>query len=141
MPGLKNGMANRREAGESILTFLSRLFEQATLERCSKESARQLLGILAPKGPGLYRLLLGSAAGAVPPSRLTYISEAMVNILKVLPPFLPVNLVVCCFCHSYLCSKGVVMRLVRMHLFPGATALETRTLPSPPSFPPAVMEG
>lgn len=78
-------VTNCREAGESILTFLSRLFEQATLERCSKESAQQLLSILAPKGPGLYRLLLGGAAGAVPPSRLSYISEAMVNILKVLP--------------------------------------------------------
>ena len=90
-------VTNCREAGESILTFLSRLFEQATLERCSKESAAQLLSILAPKGPGLYRLLLGAAAGAVPPSRLTYISEAMAKILKVLLLFLflLLNLISC----------------------------------------------
>lgn len=72
-----------RDAGESVLAFLHRLFEQATLERCSKQAAEQLLVILAPKGGNIFRMLLAGAAGALPHGRIQNLSEAIVSLLQV----------------------------------------------------------
>lgn len=71
-----------REAGESVLTFVSRLFDKETHVRCPKESVAQLLVVFAPKGPTFLRLLLAAVTGAVPSSRVYHISEALFILLK-----------------------------------------------------------
>lgn len=72
-----------REAGESVLTFLTRLFEKDTLLRSSKESSAALLAVFTQKGAVFFRLLVAAAAGAVPPARVYHISETIATILKV----------------------------------------------------------
>ena len=71
-----------RDAGESVLTFLHRLFEPATLERVSKEAVAQLSGILSPKGGTIFRMLLAGVAGYLPSGRIQSISEAIVSMLQ-----------------------------------------------------------
>ena len=66
-----------------MLAFLHRLFEQGTLERCSKQAQEQLLSVFAPKGATVFRLLLAGVTGFLPFSRLQAISEAVVSILQV----------------------------------------------------------
>ena len=66
-----------------MLTFLARLFEEDTLARCSKEAAANLQAAFLPRAPAIFRLLLAGAAGALPPSRLLAISDALAKLLKV----------------------------------------------------------
>lgn len=66
-----------------MLAFVHRLFEPATLERCSKQAAEQLLSIFAPKGAEIFRMLLAGVAGCLPFSRIQSISEAIVSLLQV----------------------------------------------------------
>ena len=76
-----------RDAGDSVMGFLHKLFKRTTLELCSKEAAQQLLNNFVPKGPTIFRLLLAGAAGYLSFSRLDSISETLTSLLQVSPFF------------------------------------------------------
>ncbi|KAK9827594.1 hypothetical protein WJX81_001986 [Elliptochloris bilobata] len=75
-------LVQHREACCSTLTFVARLFDADVLARCPPEVAQQATAAMAPRTPGLVRLLVAGAVGALPAGRTGNIADVLFSVLK-----------------------------------------------------------
>jgi transportin-3 len=76
-------LVQHREACCSITAFMLRLLDPATLRKCPPSATSTLQTALAPVAPGIVRLTLAGALGALPGSRLKDLTDVLYAILKV----------------------------------------------------------
>ncbi len=70
-----------REANGSVLSFLARLTNPRTLERCPPGSGALLQQHFLPRAPMLVRLLLSGISGTLSPGRVPDLAAALLGVL------------------------------------------------------------
>lgn len=79
-------LVQHAEACRSIVSFMIRLLDPATLRKCPQEAVSCLQNALLSKAPIIARLALAGALGALPRSRVQDMADVLHAMLKVVGP-------------------------------------------------------